>query len=45
MIIPIGDRNVTEKLSKYIHVDGSDTYQSSAALALAIETAEGFFYF
>ena len=42
MIIPIGDSNVTENFSKYIRTDGSDIYQSSAALALAIETAEGF---
>ena len=41
MVIPIGSLQAAQQMSHYIHLKGTEHYESSAAYALAIETAEG----
>jgi hypothetical protein len=43
VVIPIGDSGAANSFSQYMRADGADPFQSSAAIALAIETAEGEF--
>ena len=41
MVIPIGSLEAAQQMSRFIYLSGTEHYESSAAYALAIETAEG----